>query len=291
MDNTDLSGFFTSVPHARIIASVQHLMLLFYPKQASPHDTWDTLELSTSIEQQSDCVQRVFKGKYRKAAKTVRTIRFCHIPQLVTVVLKTTFFLYLQRPYKQVQGACIGMPCAGILCDIVAAFEEFLWATTFHMLHTREHLLGQCRNLFIMRYVDNRLNLIDQALSKHAGIHALQCLDFYKKPIVLEPTNNFQLLGFTLHIDNSQQHHELCYMLPEEPWQIRSAFTATSMKLLMSSFTTRIWIIKRGTFPPCNRFAMYSRLMQLYLTRGFPAQSLCRVIQQVEGKRAKALST
>ena len=29
MDNTDLSGFFTSVPHERTVASVKHLMLLF----------------------------------------------------------------------------------------------------------------------------------------------------------------------------------------------------------------------------------------------------------------------
>ena len=283
MDNTDLSGFFTSVPHQRIIASVQHLMVLFYPHHASNADTWQTLQLTTAYDQQSDTVQRVFKGKYRKAAKVVRTIFFHHIPQLIQVTLKHTLFLHLQQPYHQVQGACIGMPCAGILCDIVAAFEEYLWSVTYGMIQTQDQLLGRCAELFIMRYVDNRLNLIDQALMRHDGIHALRCLDFYKSPIVLEPTDNNKLLGFQLHIDNLHQRHEMRFILPDEPWQIRSAYTASNSQLLLSSFTSRIWIIKRGTFPPCNRFAMYARLTQLYIAKGFQPKELTRIIHRIEG--------
>ena len=126
------------------------------------------------------------KGKFRKAAKIVRTIGFSHIPQLVQIILTNTYFLFLQRPWKQVQGACIGMPCAGILCDIVAAFEEFLWAVTYNMLQDQRHLHGHAHDLFVMRYVDNRLNLIDQMIQGHSGVKALRCLDFYKDPIILE---------------------------------------------------------------------------------------------------------
>ena len=177
------------------------------------------------------------------------------------------------------------MPCAGVLCDIVAAFEEFLWATTFHMLQDNRHLHGGNHDLFVMRYVDNRLNLIDSIIEGHSGIKALRCLDFYKHPIMLEDTENDKLLGFHLHIDNDNYQHEMRFILPDETWQIRSAYTATNPKLLLSSFTSRIWIIKRGTFPARNRFAMYSRLMQLYIGKGYHAVQLCNIIRKVEGRK------
>ena len=105
----------------------------------------------------------------------------------------------------------------------------------------------------------------------------------HKEPTVLENANNNKLLGFTLLVDNKQHQHVLRYILPDEPWQVRSAFSATSTRFQLSSFTTRSWIIKRGTFPACNRFAMYSRLLQLYIAKGYDPTQLTRIVNRVEG--------
>ena len=101
------------------------------------------------------------------------------------------------------------MPCAGILCDIVAAFQEYLWAATYDMLRTRDHLTGANASIFVMRYVDNRLNLIDHMLNLHPAAIRLQSLHFYRPPVILEPVTDDKLLGFTLTIDNQQQQLDL----------------------------------------------------------------------------------
>ena len=177
-------------------------MLLFYPCHATSQDTWHTLQPTSSLDQQPDSIQRVVKGKYRKAAKVARAVYLRHIPYLILAVLQFTCFLHLQRPGVQVQVACVGVPRAGVLCDVVAALAEFLWSLTHDMMRARDHLSGMNQPMFVLKYVDSRLNLLDRLLWLHLAVTSLETMDFYCAPIALEPTNNDQLFGFTLHIDN-----------------------------------------------------------------------------------------
>ena len=238
------------------------------------------MTLTTFITDKGQFAGRTFKGKYRKAGGRTRSILLKDLLDLVQLGLDSSLFTFLGEVYLQSLGACIGMQASPILCGIVASFEEYLWAQSFDMLQTAKHLSGHYSDLFLFRYVDNRITLVNKQLRTIPAILQLRDLDFYTKPIQLEIVPDSHVLGYQLQVNPPA----MTYMLPSEAWQIRSPRSATPMMHMVSAFSSRVHIIKRGTFPPSARFQMYRQLVALHIRHQYQPGPLWKVINKIEQK-------
>ena len=141
--NQDLVGFFTSIPVFRIMGAVDWMLQQFMLK----HDI-DPATYSFSISlREKDSKLRAWKGKH---------------------------FAALGRVFAQQRGAAIGNQISPVLASISMAFlVEQTWYNQY------EYFLSQVSNQFLcLRYVDNRIVLINKSLTGHPAFQHFLHNDF-----------------------------------------------------------------------------------------------------------------
>jgi len=86
LQQQDLSGFFNSVPHSRMIDAVTFAVNHYsYEHGISLEST-----LNTSIAQE-DRTQRIFRGRFRQAGRRYMNIKLSEIPTMVTFLLQNSY--------------------------------------------------------------------------------------------------------------------------------------------------------------------------------------------------------
>lgn len=178
--NQDLSGFFTNVPHSRILSCTQRLIQMWCDRKAETDSKFcfETATIKVQMSQaklETDCWYPV------------------HVKDVMPVVLHLLEFSVFQigdHAFQQIHGACIGAPLSPIICSIVVTMHEFLWFK----------LSNDPVNFDATRYVDNRATF-----NYSRDERSNQWLDpeFYHKPVVLEDEGHQVLLGSSIKLAGS----------------------------------------------------------------------------------------
>ena len=109
----DLVGFYSAVPHSRILDSIEYLVYRYCEAENVALDQ----ELSVSIRQ-ADRINRVFRGHFRRHAHRHYQVVLKDLPMLVHYLLKTAVLCVGSSVVQQVQGASMGSQLAPALCSV-----------------------------------------------------------------------------------------------------------------------------------------------------------------------------
>ena len=105
------SGFFTSVPHDRIYLTLYALTDMFCQQQGISLDS--TIQVTMKDR---NTIDRIFRGRYRKAGSHYKPLVLRHLPSLVMLLLRHSFFTVGTEVLVQHHGTSMGSqwhrPCA-----------------------------------------------------------------------------------------------------------------------------------------------------------------------------------
>ena len=132
-------------------------------------------------------------------------------------------------------------------------------------------------SMLVCRYADNRLILSSQTHASNPEIKLLLSEQFYREQIQLEAVTDNSFLGFTLDHVNRR----LNYIQPNQDWQFRNASSAGSQSLKLSSLTSRLHILMRGTFPSKHRYKAAQQLCQSYISRGYCSKAVMKILTEL----------
>ena len=98
----------------------------------------------------------------------------------------------MNHTFQQVRGSAIGNQISPVLANITVSHVEHQWRTQPQI----QLLLQQFSDrIYITRYVDNRLVLIDKSQQHHAGIRHFLTDTFYEPPVLLEQEPDLSFLA------------------------------------------------------------------------------------------------
>ena len=120
----------------------------------------------------------------------------------------------MNHTFQQVPGSAIGNLISPVLANIPVSHVEHQWRTQPQI----QSLLQQFSDrIYITRYVDNRLVLIDKSQQRRADIKHFLTDTFYEPPVLLEQEPDLSFLGCT--IDPVRQ--TLSCIQPTNTWQFQ----------------------------------------------------------------------
>ena len=234
LQQQDLSGFFNSVPHSRMIDAVTYAVNHYIVSNGLPPGS----TLSTSIARE-DRTQRIFRGKFRQAGRRYLNLQLTEIPTLVIFLLKHSYLTVGNHVFRQIQGASMGSQFAPALCGLVAAFQEYCFFKAFQGMKTFHRLLHNTR------YVDNRIMMDFPGWRQHSPWDLFTALDFYNPPILLEEVDDSEILGCIISTDQ----RTITIRQPLDLVTLRSGNSQDSDVALLSAFRARALLIIRYVFP------------------------------------------
>jgi len=257
--NDDLRGFFTSVPHALISEAGDHLVFEYvrhHPAKMGIQEVIFTVPLKISAK------SRLIRGKSFTRSTTNQTIRLLDLPQLISMALELSFFTCMGKVYQQDRGAIIGGQASPALCALAVTYKEHVWIKAYHIT---KHSGFLC-----IRYVDNRLTVIEDSLQSLSSYKRFTSLQFYEDPVELEACGTDEFLGYQLDFANCT----CLYKIPDGPYHYRSTRSAGSAHRILSGLQARIHLLYRGTFPRTEAPRLLNELLENYVARGFTMQQL-----------------
>ena len=150
---------------------------------------------------------------------------------IVRIACDSSYFTVLGRVFAQQRGAAIGDQISPVLASISVAFIEQTWYTQ------HEVFLSTVKEKFLcLRYVDNRIVLIDKQLARHPFFQYFLHDDFYEPPVQLEAVNTpgvqCEFLGFDVQITPT---YAIEMIMTKDRWRFRlpsslhSGFRSTSL--------------------------------------------------------------
>ena len=202
--NDDLVGFFNSVPRQQILDSLSRLVALYQERDFPPHVTFSLWKLSNS-----ECA---WPGKpWARGAKHLKYMHVSDLESIVSVSFKAGVFTALGLMFRQHRGTCVGNQISPVLSSLPVIQRESCWQREWAQFLTSSRFFDtQQAELFICRYVDNRLLLADVSILEHQCLRDFRnllkkinvlgtfaILSFYGEPSSLKrsPTINFWASG------------------------------------------------------------------------------------------------
>ena len=135
------------------------------------------------------------------------------------------------------------------------------WATELQSIGM---FSSQESEVFMCRYVDNRLILSDTKPHRLGAIRDFMHLSFYGSTVQLETVSDHKFLSFTINASN----RTVVFNLPTETWSSRHPHSAGKWSARASGYHSRKALIRKYAWPPS------SRPSQILNLRGFPESSL-----------------
>ncbi len=234
LQQQDLSGFFNSVPHTRMIEAVTYAVHHYIAHKGVAPDS----KLSTSLALE-DRTQRIFRGRFRRAGQKYLAIQLDRIPKITEFLLKHSYFTVGSMIFRQIQGASMGSHFVPALCGLVAAFQEYCFHKAFSGMRTHHKLLHNSR------YLDNRVLMHFPGWRETYPWNLFTKLDFYEAPILLEEVDDSEILGCTI----STIQRTITVRQPKDLVSLRSGLSEDSDLAVISAFRARALLIIRYTFP------------------------------------------
>ena len=266
MYNDDLVGFFNSIPQDKVLFFVDHLIKHYKAKHPDIH--------TLSVNTQSSCKHnRTTSGSLSQHHQhtQVKSLRLDDILPIVQTTFDTAVFSALNTTWLQVQGSPIGSKISPALCSICVAGHEMTWRQTYHIWRQSPGL-----HLLLMRYVDNRLTIVDQQHSTDHPLAVWLHKWFYGRPIEVEEVEDINFLGFDIYPHKRQ----VKFIDVDKPWKVRSPANAGTNNLTLSGFRSRAHLIVNYSFPKELIPGSLSALLDLYHKAGFSFSILQDSISQ-----------
>ena len=257
LQQQDLSGFFNSVPHSRMIEAVTYAVNHYIAHKGVTPDS----KLSTSLAME-DRRQRIFRGRYRRAGQKFLAVQLNQIPKITEFLLKHSYFTVGNLVFRQIQGASMGSHFAPALCGLVAAFQEYCFHKSFNGMRTHHKLLHNSR------YVDNRVLLHFPGWRDHYPWNLFTKLDFYEAPI--EEVDDTEILGCII----STAQRTITVRQPKDLVSLRSGLSEDSDLAVISAFRARALLIIRYTYPVPLIFDQLTDLIAIFNRKSVTTEQL-----------------
>ena len=172
----------------------------------------------------------------------------------------------------------MGSPLSPALCLMVVALSEEVWYRTFSSTLSTLDLSSR-----FLRYVDNRLCLVNPHWLDEPAFSTFLHPDFYGHPIVPEDEPDQEFLGFTIE----NEPFALRYSPPRGLNQVMAPYSASPLAVQLSGFVSRLFLVAICAFPHSEQFRGFAALHRLYSSAGFSekhlvdaAQPICKLIHQ-----------
>lgn len=254
VDSSDLAGFFTSVPHDRILSAVAVILARWWScrLRRDPEAVWEKATVA------------VFASKQKSGRKV--NVFVSDMYDIVKHMLKWTMFSLGSTVWQQVRGGCIGSPLAGVLCCAVVTLYEanYLSSLKISVDCAVPKMWAACR------YVDNRLlAYFKQNELVHPVVPALKSLEFYRDPILLEPEPDLVFLGAQLKLSGMLLSSEAVVpgwkddgsvSIVEVLWRYRGCHGAESMMCRFGSVFGRCALASQLSSSPVQAQRAVTRL-------------------------------
>ena len=259
--NQDLVGFFTSLPTDQIMQAVNHLIDSYAALQSTEFNKIKfTVQLGASEPK-----LRIFQGSYRRHRSKTGTIFLKDLSRICQLSLETSFFTQMGRIFKQTRGSAIGNQISPSLANIAVSYKEQQWYDSH-----RSALEALRSQVYIIRYVDNRLVLCSDTTSNRWFFQQFLAPYFYGYPVELEAVTDGEFLGTTLN----PRTRRLEYRQPTARHQFRPFRTAGTDAHKYSAAYARICLASRIAFPFQQAEADVQTLVRSYTTYGYNVQLL-----------------
>ena len=268
-DNSDLKGFFTSVPHEEVLSAIKHLSLQYFelPTQKAAFK-----DICFTVQNRFTSKTRIIRGKsFTKTTKN-RVIYLADLESITALALSMSHFECMGLVHIQSRGAIMGGHASPILCAVAVAYDEFIWMNAYKITLDSSFIC--------VRYVDNRLTMVNTKLAEHSAYRMFLDKMFYQFPVELEDCGNQEFLGYVINIEEKC----ISFKVPQEAHAYRSCRSAGTMDKVLSGLTARLHLLYRGTFPRSNAKALIQELLGHYEQKGFPRFVLSRIAFKVSAR-------
>ena len=181
--NDDLVGFFNSVPRQQILDSLSRLVALYQAREFPPRVTVSLRKLSNSESAWPNFPTVSLRGQGSPGLEVLSTSNTCMLLM-----------------FRQHRGTCVGNQISPVLSSLPVTQRESCWQREWtQFLSSAKYFDTQQAELFVCRYVDNRLLLTDFSILEHQCLKDFQHLHFTGALSSLKrsPTTNFWASGLT----------------------------------------------------------------------------------------------
>ena len=141
----------------------------------------------------------------------------------------------MKNVFKQQSGSAIGNQTSLSVANIAVSYLEQQW----HQKH-KDDLEKHSDELYIVRYVDNRLVLRGQHLADGWFMQQFLADFFYRHPVELEDVTNGELFGTILDANLRQ----LSFQQPAASFQFRPFRSAGTEAQKLSAAVARILLLR-----------------------------------------------
>ena len=138
---------------------------------------------------------------------------------------------------------------------MVVALSEEVWFRTYESFLSCMDLTSRC-----LRYVDNRLCLLDPGWLSDPVFDTFLHPDFYGSSIILETGPAQEFLGFILEFNP----FTLRYSPPRDLNQVMAPFSASPLNIQLSGFVSRLFLVAKCAYPSSEQYRGFAALRRLY---------------------------
>jgi len=290
----DLSGFFVSVPHDRILEAVRWLL-----------EQYDELSQLYDKKPLNSQVFTVPKSKtVRGEGAQLVKITVGDIMPVVNHLLKETPFRLGNMVFRQKLGSCIGSPLSPTLCQMVVMAVEIRWTQSAPKTLTQKSDLGEF--LVAMRYVDNRgvwiktdtVHSTDGTIVSESErnelekqINVLTDPEFYTSPVILEDEPRDKLLGADLIKDIEVGWHiwgsiagfdelETKGACVKDQWKYRVGASVSGQTGVYGTVIARLFLIQSRCSSTRLKEISMARLMAVMLSLKIHQKTLTKALNR-----------
>ncbi|CAK9100709.1 unnamed protein product, partial [Durusdinium trenchii] len=184
-------GFFTSIDTSRFVDSWYLTLRYLSSKMSTGPD-----EILSVNPKKGNTPGDVVKGRACRTLNVTRKIYIRDIESIITMSLQMTQFSIGNKVFEQIRGSPMGSPLSPALCLMVVALSEEVWYRTFQTTLATLDLSSR-----LLRYVDNRLCLVNRSWLDDPAFTTFLHPMFYGEPIVLETEPDQEFLGFCIEFN------------------------------------------------------------------------------------------
>ena len=210
------------------------------------------------------------QGQFKRHKNRTGVIWLKDLCQLCELSLHTSLFSHMKRAFKRQRGSTIGNQISPSLANIAVSYLEHQW----YQKH-KDALTNHAEELYIVRYVDNKLVLCGQHLANKRFMQEFLADFFYRHPVELEDVTNGEFLGTILDANL----RTLSFQQPAASLQFRHFRSAGTEAHKLSAAAARIRLASRYSFPDEQARSDVQQLVRSYLEYDYPAYPATKLKQ------------